>query len=93
MIRLQIGGKVVSVSIAGTSSKEIDQVAYKLANEFELYKWILGSRILKEPVSVADRLDWQIIQGLRYNALLTVKELSELLSITPRMVEYRTNKP
>jgi DNA-binding Lrp family transcriptional regulator len=85
-------GQVVSVSIAGTSSKEIDQVAYKLANEFELYKWILGSRILKEPVSVADRLDWQIIQGLRYNALLTVKELSELLSITPRMVEYRTNK-
>ena len=32
---------------------------------------------------VADRLDWQIIQELRYDALSGVKELSESLSITP----------
>jgi DNA-binding Lrp family transcriptional regulator len=57
-----------------------------------LYKWILGSRIIKKPVSVADRLDWQIIQELRYDALSSVKELSESLSITPRMVEYRIKK-
>ena len=36
-------GQVVSVSITGTSSEEIDQVASGLANRFELYKWILGS--------------------------------------------------
>ena len=51
-------GKVVSVSITGTSFEEIDQVASGLANRFELYKWILGSHIIKKPVSVADRLDW-----------------------------------
>jgi DNA-binding Lrp family transcriptional regulator len=85
-------GQVVSISISGTSSEEISQVAAALANRFELYKWILGSRIIKEPVSVADRLDWQIIQELRYNALSGVKELSESLSITPRMVEYRIKK-
>jgi DNA-binding Lrp family transcriptional regulator len=85
-------GQVVSISITGTSSKEIDQVASGLANTFELYKWILGSRIIKKPVSVADRLDWQIIQELRYDALSGVKELSESLSITPRMVEYRIKK-
>ena len=85
-------GQVVSVSITGTSSEEIDQVASGLANRFELYKWILGSRIIKKPVSVADRLDWQIIQELRYDALSGVKELSESLSITPRMVEYRIKK-
>ena len=85
-------GQVVSVSITGTSSEEIDQVASGLANTFELYKWILGSRIIKKPVSVADRLDWQIIQELRYDALSSVKELSESLSITPRMVEYRIKK-
>jgi DNA-binding Lrp family transcriptional regulator len=67
-------------------------VASGLANTFELYKWILGSRIIKKPVSVADRLDWQIIQELRYDALSSVKELSESLSITPRMVEYRIKK-
>jgi DNA-binding Lrp family transcriptional regulator len=85
-------GQVMSVSISGTSSKEIDQVASGLASRFELYKWILGSRIIREPISVADRLDWQIIQGLRYDALSGVKELSESLSITPRMVEYRIKK-
>ena len=85
-------GQVVSVSITGTSSEEIDRVASDLANTFELYKWILGSRIIKKPVSVADRLDWQIIQELRYDALSGVKELSESLSITPRMVEYRIKK-
>ena len=85
-------GQVVSVSIAGTSSEEIDQVAAGLANRFELYKWILGSRIIREPVSVGDRLDWQVIQKLRYDALSGVKELSESLSITPRMVEYRIKK-
>ena len=85
-------GQVVSVSISGTSSEEIDQVASGLASRFELYKWILGSRILREPVSVADRLDWQIIQELRYDALSGVKELSESLSRTPRMIEYRIKK-
>jgi DNA-binding Lrp family transcriptional regulator len=85
-------GQIVSVSISGTSSEEIDQVASGLANRFELYKWILGSRIMKESVSVADRLDWQIIQELRYDALSGVKELSESLSMTPRMVEYRIKK-
>jgi DNA-binding Lrp family transcriptional regulator len=85
-------GQVVSVSITGTSSEEIDQVASGLANTFELYKWILGSRIIKKPVSVADRLDWQIIQELRYDALSGAKELSESLSITPRMIEYRIKK-
>jgi DNA-binding Lrp family transcriptional regulator len=85
-------GQVVSVSISGTSSDETDQVATGLANRFELYKWILGSRTIREPVSVADRLDWQIIQKLRYDALSGVKEISESLSITPRMVDYRVKK-
>ena len=85
-------GQVLSVSISSTSSEEIDLVAARLANRFELYRWILGSRIIKEPVSVTDRLDWQIIQKLRYDALSKVKDLSESLSITPRMVEYRIKK-
>ncbi len=85
-------GQVASVSISGTSSDKIDQVATGLANRFELYKWILGGRTVREPVSVADRLDWQIIQKLRYDALSGIKEISESLSITPRMVEYRIKK-
>jgi DNA-binding Lrp family transcriptional regulator len=85
-------GQVVSVSISGTSSDQIDQSASGLANRFELHKRILGSRMIKEPESVADRLDWQIIQELRYDALSGVKKLSESLSITPRVAEYRIKK-
>jgi DNA-binding Lrp family transcriptional regulator len=85
-------GQVVSVSITGTSSEEIDQVASGLANRFELYKWILGSRIINKHISGADRLDWQIIKELRYDALSGVRELSESLSITSRMVDYRIKK-
>jgi DNA-binding Lrp family transcriptional regulator len=84
--------QVVSVGISGTSSEEIDQAASELASRFELYKWILGSRIIKEPISSGDGLDWQIIRELRYNALLGIKKLSKSLSITPRMVEYRIRK-
>jgi DNA-binding Lrp family transcriptional regulator len=85
-------GQVVSVNITGTSSEEIDQLASRIAYRFELYKWLLGGRRIREPKSVVDRLDWQIIQELRYDALSGVKELSESLSLTPRMIEYRIKK-
>jgi DNA-binding Lrp family transcriptional regulator len=85
-------GQTVTLSITGTSSEGIDRVAARIANRFELFKWILGNRIIKQPLSVTDKLDWQIIQGLRYDALAGVKGLSESLSITPRMVEYRIKK-
>ena len=85
-------GSVVSINITGTSTGQIDQVASGLANRFELYKWMLGSSTVKEPVAVADRLGWQIIRELRYDALSGLKELSKSLSIIPRMVKYRINK-
>jgi DNA-binding Lrp family transcriptional regulator len=85
-------GQVVSVNITGTSSEEIDQLASRIAYRFELYKWLLGGRRIREPKSAVDRLDWQIIQELRYDALSGVKELSESLSLTPRMIEYRIKK-
>ena len=85
-------GQVVSVSITGTSSEVIDKVASRLAYRFELNMRLLGGHIIREPISAVDRLDWQIIQELRYDALLGAKELSESLSLTPRMVEYRIKK-
>jgi len=85
-------GQFVSVSITGRSSQEIEAAAGGLANRFELNKEILGSSNTKKPPSVPEKLDWQIIQTLRYDAQCGVKHISELLSITPRMVEYRISK-
>ncbi len=85
-------GQIISVSIAGASSEQIEDAAAKLANRFELSKIVLGKRLLKESALLPDKLDWQIIQKLRYDALSSIKDLSEFLSITPRMVEYRITK-
>ncbi|HEY8140731.1 MAG TPA: winged helix-turn-helix transcriptional regulator [Nitrososphaera sp.] len=85
-------GKVISVGIAGASSEQIEDAAAKLANRFELSKIVLGKRLLKGSPTLPDKLDWQIIQKLRYDALSKLKDLSEFLSITPRMVEYRITK-
>lgn len=85
-------GQMVSVSITGNSFEEIDQLASRLAKRFELHKRFLGNHRIKVPVSSAGRLDWQIIQQLRYDALSGAKELCKALSITQRMVEYRIKK-
>lgn len=85
-------GQVISVTIAGASSEQIEDVAAKLANRFELSSTTLGKRSVKTCTLLPDKLDWQIIQELRYDALSSLKELSESLSVTPRMVEYRITK-
>jgi DNA-binding Lrp family transcriptional regulator len=85
-------GQIVSISITGNSFEEMDQLASRLAKRFELHKRFLGSHRIKAPVSTAGRLDWQIIQQLRYDALSGAKELCKALSMTQRMVEYRIKK-
>jgi hypothetical protein len=66
------------VSITCTSSEVIDRVASRLAYRFELNR-LLGGHIIREPISAVDRLNWQIIQELRNDALSDAKELSESL--------------
>lgn len=85
-------GQFVSVSIAGHSAQAIEEVATRLTARFELHREILGDRHAKKPPSVPEKLDWQIIQKLRYDAQSGIKDLSESLSITPRMIEYRISK-
>jgi|GEM_PF-773503 DNA-binding Lrp family transcriptional regulator len=85
-------GQVILVNIAGASFEQIEDVTAKLANRFELSRIILGKHLLKESTVIPDKLDWQIIKKLRYDALSSLKDLSESLSLTPRMVEYRISK-
>jgi DNA-binding Lrp family transcriptional regulator len=85
-------GHYVSISIAGQSAEQIEQLSAEMVNNFELSKEILGGRNSKKPLSMPDKLDWQIIQKLRYDAQASTKEISESLSVTPRMVDYRISK-
>jgi DNA-binding Lrp family transcriptional regulator len=85
-------GPVVSVSIAGSDHAEIRGAAAAIAARFELTNLSLGERLLREPGGSLDRLDWQIIHRLRYDARCTAKEVARTLSITRRMAGYRMAK-
>ncbi len=85
-------GPTISISMAGTSPKEIQELAEQVAGKFELTKMSLGDHPLRDSRSRPDRLDWQIIEKLRYDAHATAKEVADALSITPRMSGYRIER-
>lgn len=85
-------GNTVTVSITGNTSKEIEDMASKIASRFELFKWRLGRIILNNPKLAPDKLDWKLIQKLRYDALASINELATSLVITTRMTGYRITR-
>ena len=85
-------GPSVSIDIGGVTAEDIRETADRLAERFELTQLNLGMREIRDPHDVLDRLDWQLIQELRYDARKTATSLSKSLSITPRMAEYRIGK-
>ncbi len=85
-------GPTVSIDIAGETSERIQATADNIAKRFELTELNLGMRTVKDPQVRLDRLDWQLVQKLRYDARMTTSDLAKFLSITPRMAEYRIAK-
>ncbi|MBI3841352.1 MAG: Lrp/AsnC family transcriptional regulator [Thaumarchaeota archaeon] len=85
-------GPFVSIDIAGHTADEVKQAAEKIAMRFELTMLNLGMRPIRDPKVNLDKLDWQLVKGLRYDARMTTSELAKMLSITPRMAEYKVGK-
>ncbi|MDA4114217.1 MAG: Lrp/AsnC family transcriptional regulator [Thaumarchaeota archaeon] len=85
-------GPTVAVSIAGRSPESIQEIVHEIAGRFELSSLDLGDHAIREPQVRLDRLDWRILRGLRYDARISTKDVSKMLSITPRMTEYRITK-
>lgn len=85
-------GPFFSMEIAGRSGFDVREIAKALARRYELNPKYLGGGVVREPLLKLDRLDWQVIQELRYNAKSGAKELAAALSVTPRMVGYRISK-
>ncbi len=71
----------------GEAQRTIEGIARNLKGSFKVFEHEIGP-----PTSQLGKLDWQIIQRLRYNALSSAQDLAKALSITPRMVEYRISK-
>ncbi len=85
-------GPHVAITIAGTSAEDAKTVADSIASRFELAQLSVRDQTVEPVTLLLDKLDWQIIQKLRYNARCTTRDLAKTLSITPRMVEYRIKK-
>jgi DNA-binding Lrp family transcriptional regulator len=85
-------GPTFSVSIASASPERAEQLTGEVAGHFELRRNNLGSSPIAAPGSKLDRLDWQVIARLRYDARSSHKEVAEGLSISQRMAQYRIRK-
>ncbi|MDA4111181.1 MAG: Lrp/AsnC family transcriptional regulator [Thaumarchaeota archaeon] len=85
-------GPAVALSIAGKSEEDVQATAKQVAARFELTMTSLGNHTLREPRRQLDSLDWSIIVRMRYGARVSTKEIAQALSVTPRVVEYRTRK-
>ncbi len=64
-----------------------DEIAPRLKGSFKMFE-----HEIRQPTSRPGKLDWQIIQRLRYNATCSAEDIAKALSITKRMVEYRISK-
>ncbi len=85
-------GPSITVSIAGTSPEDVQAVADSIASRYELTQLRLGEQSVAQATLLPDKLDWQIMRKLRYDARCTTKDIAKALSITPRMAEYRIRK-
>jgi DNA-binding Lrp family transcriptional regulator len=85
-------GPFLSADVAGASSVDVQEIAKGLAKRYELNLMNLGSGVVREPLHKLDRLDWQVIQKLRYDARSETKEIADAISATPRTVAYRISR-
>ena len=85
-------GLFSTASIAGASPEEVRREADALTKLFELSTIRIGDWKIRPSSARLDRLDWQIIKGLRYDARTSDKDLAEKLSVTVRVVGYRISR-
>ena len=85
-------GSSISMRLSAASAEEVQRSADEITKRFELHKLSFGDSELRPPLYQPDRLDWKIIQNLRYDAHASIKEVADAFSITPRMAQYRITK-
>ncbi len=86
-------GPMFSVGVGAVSPEEAKMLMSGMASEagLKLHPNVL-ERKSRPPLLQPDKLDWRLIQSLRYDALRPTKGISDSLSITYRMAEYRISR-
>ena len=80
-------------TLAGSSQREVQSRVDEIVGRLKLKAGIrIGDRMVRAPLSTPDRLDWRILQRLRYDAVAPAKDIADALSVTARMAEYRIGR-
>ncbi len=86
-------GPTLFVTFGGQSAEQVKRVCDETAERLKLRG---ASKVYERPIVgpslTPSKLDWQIIERLRYDALGPSRDIAEMLSITPRMVDYRISR-
>jgi len=77
-------------SLAGSTERDVSQTVDRFTDDLKLRTSMkVGGRAWTSPTKEPNRLGWQLLRRLRYDALAPAREVARALSITPRMAEYR----
>jgi DNA-binding Lrp family transcriptional regulator len=86
-------GPMLSVGVGAISQEKARSSISAAASEVGLKVHPNGlERKTRPPSLQPNRLDWRILQSLRYDALRPTKGISDSLSISYRMTEYRISR-
>jgi len=87
-------GPAFSVTIAGSSVENNQARAGELNREANLRRepFEISDRRTEDPHFAPKRLDWEIINKLRHEAMQPSRTIAADLSVTPRIVEYRIER-
>ena len=86
-------GETFGITISGSSDEDLNKKAARIASQLNIAQFQLTPpRRLPTPRRSLEKLDWQLVKSLRYDALRPTKEIANDLRITYRMAEYTLGK-
>ncbi len=86
-------GESLGVTVSAASEEDAQQTMAKLANQVKIPRFIyLPPRQFPSPLRSLDKLDWQLVKSLRYDALKATEEVARETGSTRRMADYAIGK-
>jgi DNA-binding Lrp family transcriptional regulator len=86
-------GENFGVTISASTQNDAHNTARRIAEQIGIDRFVLlPPRHFSTPQKTLDKLDWQIVRSLRYNALKQIKDIASEIAVTHRMADYSIKK-
>ncbi len=86
-------GESFGVTISAASNQDVEEKAGEFAELIGISQFLLTPPRSFPPLHKSlDKLDWQLVNALRYDALKPAEEVANQLGITRRMTDYAVGK-